>query len=548
MSWLRPLDRTLRLSRAGCVVLVVTPTLPALCTLARHVAREHPDAVFLESVADLDAVEAGSVVVLLVRSAELAALNLRRSVIDDRQLRLVLWTRPALAHRLAHRAPDAFSWVTARIDGPDEPPAHGVAALRAAAGQVVGWRGAPLEAALRAAWPDARWRRVARLADATRCPSEAGDPCQRPWLVIDRPTAWLHPQDLEPLRRSGRWSGIIVDAGPEPSYWYPEIDATLMEPAFAALLLSAAGIRDAVAVAVLAGLEPLAIDACATGFRFGSVADCLRALPHVRDPGATAAQMSRRGWSLTTDGSLNRMALLHRRAPAQLVLPLALSPGIARRLRLTSQSERVFELWLRWAHPETADRSTAPAVTDDPPDLPLIPPAVRRAGLALVSLQGGRTTTVIASARHILAEMGAEDAERPDTRTARAHRLLWSHLLAAALAVEGQPVGARAVLAAALDSPNDTPSSPQSSDALAAMETILWFDWARLLLLGAWPADAWAAALAGHRCAGGEPIGHVGWQLLEEAATLAGAPAIAARARIMGRPGGMPSRTALDDG
>lgn len=253
----------MRLAGRGVIVLMDRARPERLGELVGHLIRERPDAEVLTEAPALASMPEGSTVVLCVRAADAAWLNQERPVVQQRALRLVLFSDEQTTLQLARCAVDFYDWISHRIDCPEGPPAFAVRALRRAAcarAPAVGWCGDPIEESFARALPG---RRLARVSAAQ--PYAALVEALRP-----RPRTWVAVEDLETsgrLRRS-RWAAaeagrrgrlLLIEPANRPSA-LPRVEARALALEDGATRLRAAGIQRCVRLAALLELAPDVID------------------------------------------------------------------------------------------------------------------------------------------------------------------------------------------------------------------------------------------------------------------------------------------------
>src|SRR5690606_16581658 len=106
--------------------------------------------VITDRADDLVSCEPGALVLLLVRSVDLAWLNINRPVVAQRSLRIVLWPEAAVGERLKCESPDFHDWISHFVKCPPGVPGFAVEGLRVGSRwwPGVAWTGAGLELAL----------------------------------------------------------------------------------------------------------------------------------------------------------------------------------------------------------------------------------------------------------------------------------------------------------------------------------------------------------------------------------------------------------------
>ncbi|MGK3993027.1 tetratricopeptide repeat protein [Sorangium sp. So ce1024] len=295
-AWLDRLSLILRLAGRGVIVLLDRARPERLGELVRHLIRERPDAEVLTEAPALAAVPEGSTVILCVRAADAAWLNQERPVVQQRALRLVLFSDEQTTLHLARCAVDFYDWISHRIDCPEGPPAFAVRALRRAAcarAPAIGWYGDKdeIEESFARALPG---RRLSRVSAAQ--PYAALVEALRP-----EPRTWVAVEDLETsgrLRRS-RWAAaeagrrgrlLLVEPANRRSA-LPRVEARALGLEDGAERLRAAGIQDCVRLAALLELAPDAIDDAARLARAGvSEAELSSIALREDDPGGAFAR------------------------------------------------------------------------------------------------------------------------------------------------------------------------------------------------------------------------------------------------------------------
>ncbi|WP_437547155.1 tetratricopeptide repeat protein [Sorangium sp. So ce367] len=297
-AWLDRLSLILRLAGRGVIVLMDRARPERLGELMRHLVREHPDAEVLTEAPALASLSAGSTVVLCARRADAGWLNQERPVVQERGLRLVLFSDEETTLHLSRCAVDFYDWISHRIDCPEGPPAFAVRALQRAAcrrAPAIGWLGGDLEETFARALPG---RKVERVSAAQ--PYGALVEAIRP-----KPRTWVAVEDIETsgrLRRS-RWAAaeagrrgrlMLIEPANRPSA-LPRVDARALTLEDSAARLRAAGIQRCVWLAALLELAPGAIDDAASLARAGvSEADLSSIALPGGDPGDALARLAQR--------------------------------------------------------------------------------------------------------------------------------------------------------------------------------------------------------------------------------------------------------------
>ncbi|XXT14699.1 tetratricopeptide repeat protein [Sorangium sp. So ce429] len=278
------------------IVLMDRARPERLGELVRHVLRERPDADVLTEARALTSQPEGSTVILCVRAADAAWLNQERPVVQERALRLVLFSDEETTLHLARCAVDFYDWISHRIDCPEGPPAFAVRALQRAAcarAPAVGWLGSDFEESFARALPG---RRVNRVSAAQ--PYAALVEAIRP-----KPRTWVAVEDLETsvrLRRShwaaaeaGRRGRILLVEPPDDLSGLPRVHGRALALDDGAGRLRAAGIQGCVRLAALLELAPDAIDDAARLARTGVSEAELSALARREDdPGGALAHLA----------------------------------------------------------------------------------------------------------------------------------------------------------------------------------------------------------------------------------------------------------------
>lgn len=167
-GWLREVETYLELGSGGVVVLVDGAHKARLGELSRHLLRRHPDLWIATTAAELREAPKGSHVLLEARYRGVEALNLARSVLKERALRVALWSARPVTEKLSVSAPDFYDWISHRVEcPPGDVPRFVSLGLRAAeaAGRPVSWAGSinTLHRAVAATWPERPFRE--RLID-----------------------------------------------------------------------------------------------------------------------------------------------------------------------------------------------------------------------------------------------------------------------------------------------------------------------------------------------------------------------------------------------
>ncbi|MCA9527909.1 MAG: hypothetical protein KC549_16595 [Myxococcales bacterium] len=131
-----PADRlrgVLRRSSTGTLVLAIGSGAENFraCRDACGAAADHP-IVPVEGPA-LTHANPGEVVLVRLSRLDFLPLNLGRSLLRERRLRVVLWASPLLAAYLAHEAPDLFSWIQLTVWWEPETTPEGASPHRLAA-------------------------------------------------------------------------------------------------------------------------------------------------------------------------------------------------------------------------------------------------------------------------------------------------------------------------------------------------------------------------------------------------------------------------------
>ncbi|KYF75421.1 hypothetical protein BE11_50985 [Sorangium cellulosum] len=278
------------------IVLMDRARPERLGELVRHLIRERPDADVLTEAPALASVPEGSTVVLCVRAADAAWLNLERPVVQQRALRLVLFSDEQTTLHLSRCAVDFYDWISHRIDCPEGPPAFAVRALRRAAcarEPAVGWYGGEIEESFARALPG---RRLTRVSAAR--PYAALVEALRP-----KPRTWVAVEDLETSGRLGRarWAAaeagrrgrlLLTEPANRPSA-LPRVEARALALEDGAARLRAAGVERCVWLAALLELAPDAIDDAAKLARAGvSEAELSSIALREDDPGGALARLA----------------------------------------------------------------------------------------------------------------------------------------------------------------------------------------------------------------------------------------------------------------
>ncbi|WP_437283966.1 tetratricopeptide repeat protein [Sorangium sp. So ce406] len=293
-AWLARLSLILRLAGRGVIVLMDRARPERLGELVRHLIRERPDVDVLTEAPALASVPEESTVVLCVRAADAAWLNQERPVVQQRALRLVLFSDEQTTLHLSRCAVDFYDWISHRIDCPEGPPAFAVRALRRAAcarEPAVGWYGGDIEESFARALPG---RRIVRVSAAQ--PYAALVEALRP-----KPRTWVAVEDLETsgrLRRA-RWAAaeagrrgrlLLIEPAHRPSA-LPRVEARALALEDGAARLRAAGVERCVWLAALLELAPDAIDDAAKLARAGmSEAELVSTALREDDPGGALAR------------------------------------------------------------------------------------------------------------------------------------------------------------------------------------------------------------------------------------------------------------------
>ncbi|WP_437729822.1 tetratricopeptide repeat protein [Sorangium sp. So ce1335] len=344
-AWLDRLSLILRLAGRGVIVLLDRARPERLGELVRHLIRARPDADVMTEAPALASAPEGSTVVLCVRAADAAWLNQERPVVQQRALRLVLFSDEETTLHLARCAVDFYDWISHRIDCPEGPPAFAVRALRRAAcarEPAIGWYGGEdeIEESFALALPG---RRIARVSAAQ--PYAALVEALRP-----KPRAWVAVEDLETsarLRRArwaaaeaGRRGGTLLVRPPRGVSGLARVHGRALALDEGAERLRAAGIQGCVRLAALLELAPDAIDDAARLARRGVSEAELSAIALREDePG----------------GALARLALQHGRDGEAAEQPDGeeKSAELSKRFPLPDWPERI-ELAIQEGEPEVA--------------------------------------------------------------------------------------------------------------------------------------------------------------------------------------------------
>lgn len=266
-EWLRRVERPLRLTRDGVLLLLDEARPSALRPLVRTLIEFDPNLHVHLDARRLAALPDRATALLRLRIEDAEWLNLRRPMFAQRRLRVILWSEPGIAAQVRDIAPDFFDWISHVIECPALVPAHVIAGLRAApAFPGIAWRGAldPVSG-LVAAFPGTHCQRRTwsrKYTDITAMLRTAAPG----WIVWDELPNTRALQRLRfALREVGRTDLCCLVANPPTAtlgFW--PIDADLTDWGDAAANLASDERTDGPRLAALTGLEPRLVEELAT--------------------------------------------------------------------------------------------------------------------------------------------------------------------------------------------------------------------------------------------------------------------------------------------
>lgn len=225
-AWLDTLAGSLQLARPeGTLLLCRDAWEWALQPLLKRLLPEHPDLRVVDGLAGLAAVPDGAVVILIPQHDDLDQLNLRRSLLRRRRLRVILWCWKELGELLRLRAPDFTDWILRGVDAPSGPAPYAVEGLRALrqAG-VIGcrWRWdsylpTQLSAALGELLPGARLTEISAALPYGELVKalEGAPPGPLCFSDVDRPARLRRVRWALAQRRSREPALVLDPAGPD---------------------------------------------------------------------------------------------------------------------------------------------------------------------------------------------------------------------------------------------------------------------------------------------------------------------------------------------
>ncbi|MDC0749114.1 tetratricopeptide repeat protein [Polyangium mundeleinium] len=299
-AWLDAILRELKLAGEGrgLLVLVDHARPERLRDLVLALLPTYPDVEVYTDVRAVYEVPEGAVMILAPRAEDADWLNQQRPVFARRKLKVILWCDAETSVALSQKAVDFFDWISHRHECPPGVPMHAVYGIRAALcarAKGIAWQGDHLEACFRVALPG---RRLVHLSarmpqdDLVQAMRNAG----RAWLVVHDAADQADASKVEAaLKELGiRTRVICVDSvigfGSSVFFWtFKEHCLSLVE---ARAGLAALGVRTPGRLAVLAALEPEAVQVIEFGLRRGvPETDFERLMRNAADPGAAAVRL-----------------------------------------------------------------------------------------------------------------------------------------------------------------------------------------------------------------------------------------------------------------
>lgn len=261
-EWLKPLRRWLHLGREGVIILIRGAAPARLRELVELLVEIDEGLAFFDRAEQLTQLDAGALVLLSVRGADLDWLNLNRPLFAQKRLRAVLWTSEGAANALKFRAPDLHDWISHYVVCPEGTPRFTCRALEVARGWWPGiaWTG-PF---LRQSWA------ALGLEDAVEIDAGWAYPRLLETLerARERPVWWSGVQTWSSLWRV-RWAlaesrhrgqSVLIEASIHTPGWFP-IDGRQHELALAVDKLTQAKSARPFIEAALLELERVTIDA-----------------------------------------------------------------------------------------------------------------------------------------------------------------------------------------------------------------------------------------------------------------------------------------------
>lgn len=236
------LEKTLRRARTGTLVLAIGNDIAdqvAIQGVCSEVAGHEVEA---QPAAALAGAEPGGIVLVQLSRLDFTALNLERTLLRERRLRVVIWAAPLLAAHFAHEAPDLYSWIQLTLSWTGEPTQAPIDSPHRVAGQAEAAR-------QRGAWEQAAELLKRCLALDIEAHDERAATWDRDQLarLAERHAQWAESDrwrdSAATLRLSGEELHAIVDAA---------LECGLEEPMRRHLLLVDLPVRHQASLAVLA--------------------------------------------------------------------------------------------------------------------------------------------------------------------------------------------------------------------------------------------------------------------------------------------------------